>query len=303
VSKKIGIQEHLVFSSPTGLILTESDLYKTVGEIEAEFGSSFDVIDNGMVGSDLNTAKWQLGKAELHVPPFAPQWQDVGPQNANWGQRLQLEIILLTKYIDYLKSEKVNPWFFIKPDPDPKYRGMLWRGYIVISKYNIRYDLVILLSKEYPKMAPRAFIEDSLTELAGSRIYVKNRFPPSSDSSSQINAIDNVTKKSFVMLCHDHITEVEGVWSNNLGITHFFIREVWFWFAAMYNVIISEYERKIFNKETTLVSVKSMILADEIDLDKLMVVLHVHEHIFYDLLWEWVRMFYFKIVEKNLSRR
>jgi len=102
--------------------------------------------------------------------------------------------------------------------------------------------LIIVLSGEYPKVSPRAFIEDSLVELAGSKIYLKNRFPPKMDEENKW-VRDPVTGKSFVMICHDHMSEVKDAWTPNLGIVHFFIREVWFWFAAMQNLIIKEYDR------------------------------------------------------------
>ncbi len=46
------------------------------------------------------------------------------------------------------------------------------------------------------------------------------------------------------MICHDHMGEIKSVWGPNLTIAHFFIREVWYWFAAMQNTIIKQWNVK-----------------------------------------------------------
>ncbi|MHA1698448.1 MAG: hypothetical protein ACTSWN_06385 [Promethearchaeota archaeon] len=188
--------------------------------------------------------KWQKSLAELYTPPFARKWATVGPKHPLWNQRIKLEIHLIGKYIQFLKSENAKQWFYIRPDPNPKYKSMLWRGYIQIpSRPHLKFDMVILLSGEYPKVTPRAFVEESLISLAGSKIYVENRFPPKKLPNGEW-AKDPVTKKSYVMICHDHMARLENAWAPNLGIVHFFIREVWFWFAAMQKFIIEEDDRR-----------------------------------------------------------
>ena len=51
-----------------------------------------------------------------------------------------------------------------------------------------------------------------------------------------------MTKKTYVMICHDHMSELQQAWEPSLGIVHFFIREVWFWFASMQNLIIDNWK-------------------------------------------------------------
>nr|MDO8114038.1 hypothetical protein [Candidatus Sigynarchaeota archaeon] len=196
---------------------------------------------------DINKGKaWQIGIAELHVPPFALQWEAIGPKHPLWIERIKLEITLIHKYIDYLCSEKSKPWFYIKPDTSPSIKGIVWRGNILVpAKPEINFDIVIVLNLDYPKVAPRAFVEERLIGLAGQKIYVKNRFPSEQDPRTGEWVKDPQTGKSYVMICHDHIAELEGAWTPNLGIVHFFIREVWYWFAAMQNQIVDLYNQQV----------------------------------------------------------
>lgn len=51
VCKKIGIhQQSLSLATPGGIVLTANDLLNTVNNIVNEFGTSFEVIDQGIVG-------------------------------------------------------------------------------------------------------------------------------------------------------------------------------------------------------------------------------------------------------------
>jgi hypothetical protein len=46
------------------------------------------------------------------------------------------------------------------------------------------------------------------------------------------------------MICHEHMSDTKA-WKANLGIAHFFIRQIWVWWAAQQNVIIQEYDKKM----------------------------------------------------------
>jgi hypothetical protein len=201
-----------------------------------------------MGSEEKNAGKsWQVGIAELQVPPFSAQWEAVGPRHPQWFKRIELEGVLLKKYLDYLKSENSPPWFKIMPDMKPPINGTVWRGFISVpTRPEIKFDMVILLSADYPKVSPRAFVEERLIGLAGSKIYTKNRFPPAKEPNPATGEWpkDPVTGKSFVMICHDHMSQLEGAWTANLGIAHFFIREVWYWFAAMQNFIIEDFDKQ-----------------------------------------------------------
>ena len=51
VCKKIGIhQQSLSLATPGGIVLTANDLRNSVGDIVNEFGTSFEVIDQGIAG-------------------------------------------------------------------------------------------------------------------------------------------------------------------------------------------------------------------------------------------------------------
>lgn len=175
--------------------------------------------------------EWNEGLAERYVPPFAQQWNNVGPKHPQWHGRVKLEIMNLSRYVSFLKSELPRPWFLLKPDSNPKYNFCVWRGHLIVpSKPEIKFDMVILLSSEYPKVIPRCLLEEKIIDYAH-KIYVKNTWN------------DLSTQKTYVMICHDHMSEVSRVWAPNLGIVHFFIREVWFWFASMQNTIIQNWEQ------------------------------------------------------------
>jgi len=176
--------------------------------------------------------KWNVGLAERYVPPFTSKWTRVGPRHSLWHERVKLEIISVSKYVQFLKSELPRPWFMLKPDANPKYNFCLWRGYLQIPAHpQIRFEMVILLSSEYPQVIPRCFLEKRITNYCG-KIYLKNVWK------------DPQSGKEFVMICHDHMSELAHSWDSSLGIVHFFIREVWFWFAAMQNIIIEEYRKQ-----------------------------------------------------------
>ena len=179
----------------------------------------------------MNEKRWNAGLAEQYVPPFAQKWGQVGPKHPLWHERVKLEIMNLSRYVNFLKSELPRPWFLLKPDPSPRYNFCVWRGYIQIpSQLEIKFEMVILLNSEYPKVIPRCLIDEELIKYAH-KIYIKNTWT------------DPDTKKTYAMICHDHMAELNRAWEPNLGIVHFFIREVWFWFASMQNTIIDNWNK------------------------------------------------------------
>jgi hypothetical protein len=171
--------------------------------------------------------EYSYSLAERYVPPFAEKWGQVGPKHKAWQQRVKLEIISLSRYLNFLKADLPRPWFQLKPDPDPKYNFCIWRGFLQIpQRPEIKFRMVILLSSEFPKVIPRCFLEDRVAEYCG-KIYTKNIWKDAKDNG-----------RPYIMICHDHMAEVEGAWAPNLGICHFFIREVWYWFAANQGLMI-----------------------------------------------------------------
>ncbi len=92
----------------------------------------------------------------------------------------------------------------------------------------INVDLKVLLTSEYPKVCPRCFAEEKIVNYCG-KIFLKN--------------IWEQEGKKYVMICHEHMSNTNA-WKENLGIAHFFIGQVWVWWAAQQNVIIKEYDKK-----------------------------------------------------------
>ncbi|WP_371805150.1 hypothetical protein [Candidatus Lokiarchaeum ossiferum] len=184
-----------------------------------------------MVNGEAKVSGWNAGLAERYIPPFQDKWGKVGPKHSAWHERVKLEIISLSKYVTFLKSELPRPWFLLKPDANPRYNFSLWKGHLQIpSRPEIRFDMVILLNSEYPRVIPRCLLEKNIANYCG-KIYLKNSWK------------DPQTGKEYVMICHDHMAELANAWESNLGIVHFFIREVWFWFAAMQNIIIKNWDK------------------------------------------------------------
>jgi hypothetical protein len=54
VSNKFGLSmQSLSIATPAGQVLTTSDITKLTSEVATEFGTAFDIIDQGIVGNKL----------------------------------------------------------------------------------------------------------------------------------------------------------------------------------------------------------------------------------------------------------
>lgn len=185
-----------------------------------------------MVNQDNLNKSWQSSLVEQYVKPLDSRFSEIGPKHPLWKERIKEEILSLATYVKFLSSEYPIPWLNLKPDPNPKYNFMIWRGFIQVpSQPEIKFDMVILINSEYPKVIPRCFLEEKIADYVG-KLYIKNIFT------------DPDTNKKYIMICHDHMGELKDAWAPNLTIAHFFIREVWYWFAAMQNNIIAEWNKK-----------------------------------------------------------
>ncbi len=59
---------------------------------------------------------------------------------------------------------------------------MLWKGFIQVPKIpEIKFDMLILLSSEYPKVIPRCFLEKKIADYTG-KLYPNNNFKDPGDS-------------------------------------------------------------------------------------------------------------------------
>ncbi|MBN1800750.1 MAG: SIR2 family protein [Candidatus Lokiarchaeota archaeon] len=177
---------------------------------------------------------WMPTVAEYFIPNFPSKAGTIGPRHPAWKSRVKLEIAAMMQYLNYLKTMGSStggaPWFLLVPEKDPKYNYMIWRGHLlVISDPRIRFEIVVLLSSEYPKTIPRAFVEDKIMQYCG-KIYTKNEWKEKD--------------KKYVMISHDHMGIVGNIWNPTSGIVHFFIRQVWYWFACQIPFICRTWEEK-----------------------------------------------------------
>jgi len=182
-------------------------------------------------------ARWRETPAEKVLVKFPDALVNITPKNPKWLERVKIEVLNIMKYLDFLKQKGGRKWFFLAPSRDPRYNYKKWDGYLqVATRPEIKFKMVILLPSNYPYACPRAFIEERIVEYTG-KIYTKN-----------IWTEENGEK--YLMICHDHMAEIDGIWTPNLTIAHFFIREVFYWWAAQQNLIIDEWDKK-HNKNST----------------------------------------------------
>lgn len=156
---------------------------------------------------------------------------DIGPKHPKWQERVKIEILNLTQYVKFLQKKGGRSWFFLAPNKNPKYKFIKWDGYLQVpARPEIRFKMVILLPSNYPFACPRAFAEESIAEYAG-KIFLKNIW-------------EEDDGEKFVMICHEHMETVDEAWTPDLTIAHFFIREVYYWWAAQQNLIIDIWNKK-----------------------------------------------------------
>lgn len=155
---------------------------------------------------------------------------DLTPKHPKWQERVKIEILNVAKYVKFLQRKGGRSWFFLAPNKEPKYNFMKWEGMLVVpSKPEIKFKMVILLPGNYPYSCPRAFVEEKIVDYCG-KLYLKNIW-------------EEPNGEKYVMICHDHMSEVEDAWKPTLTIAHFFIREVFYWWSAQQQLVIDEWNR------------------------------------------------------------
>lgn len=173
--------------------------------------------------------RWQRSILDEIIQEFPSKWVDVNPKHPVWKDRVKLEIEKIMHYINYLRNTKNKPWFKLFPEKNPRYNYLVWTGNLLVPENpEINFDIKVLLTSEYPKVCPRCFAEEKIMDYCG-KIFMKN--------------IWEQEGKKYVMICHEHMSDTHA-WNENLGIAHFFIRQVWVWWAAQQNVIIQEFDKK-----------------------------------------------------------
>lgn len=226
---------HIAIATPTDHILSKNDLKISSGQIIEKYGLDYEIINNTLeidYTSHPNIEKKYHGTlAERYVPAFAEKWGEIGPRHPVWENRVKLEKANLTKYTSFVKSSNQKCWFDLHNAINLEYNHTVWKGHLTVAtRPEITFKFIVLLSSEYPVVIPRAFIEEKAVPYAG-KLYMRNTW---FDHDEDIN---------YVMLCHDHMEEIKGIWSPDLSIAHFLIREVFIWWAAMQNTIVEEWDK------------------------------------------------------------
>ncbi|MBD3214466.1 MAG: hypothetical protein GF311_17775 [Candidatus Lokiarchaeota archaeon] len=175
------------------------------------------------------SARWQRSIIDEIIQEFPQKWIEVNPKHHAWKDRIKIEIEKILKYINFLRRTQTRPWFKLFPDKNPRYNYLVWSGNLIIpEKPEINFEIKVLLTSEYPKVCPRCFAEEKILNFCG-KIFIKN--------------IWEQNNKKYVMICHEHMANTEA-WNERLGIAHFFIRQIWVWWAAQQNIIINEFDKK-----------------------------------------------------------
>ncbi len=233
LSKKFNIHmQNLTIAVQDSQVLTPDDFKLPISALIEKFGKTFDIIDRNIVGGEPETdAKYGKTLVDELVPALGSTWAQIGPKHPQWQSRIKKEIELVLRYINYLKALHPNqePWFKLTPSKNPAHKFLIWEGYLLIpSRKEIKFDIKVLLTSDYPKACPRCFAEESILNYCG-KLYYGNVWEQDG--------------KKYIMICHDHMAETEA-WQPTLGIVHFFIREVWVWWSAQQNFILQQWDEK-----------------------------------------------------------
>ncbi|MEM2637601.1 MAG: hypothetical protein QXL15_04570 [Candidatus Korarchaeota archaeon] len=164
--------------------------------------------------------RWIKTEIDEILPELPAPLIHVGPKHPSWMKRVKLENIIFENYIKYLIAHNISPWINIIHSDDPADKGFVWEGSVWMPQNpRINFSLIILVPSNYPIVPPRAFLEDTIMEYVQKKIYVGGKLERHG--------------KKYVMLCHDHLKEIENIWKPTYTLTHFIIHEVWYWWNAM----------------------------------------------------------------------
>jgi len=230
LSKKFNINmQNISIAVQDSQVLTIEEYNLPVKNLIDTFGKTFDIIDRNIVGVEISKGKYTKSLVDELIPEFKSEWVKVGPKHPRWQERIKMEIGYILKYIQYLKKLSNEPWFRLVPSKNPRHNYLIWNGHILVPKRpEIKFDIVILLTSEYPKNCPRCFADEKIIDYCG-KLYFGN--------------IWKQDGRKYVMICHDHMSETTA-WKETLGIVHFFIREIWIWWMAQQNFIMQNWDEK-----------------------------------------------------------
>lgn len=168
---------------------------------------------------------------------FPEVFTHVNPNHSRGAARVKIEVKNLRLYADHLNQLKLKPWFSIAPVLDQNLNFRLWRGkLIVINRPDIVFEILIILGRYYPRIPPRAFIEEKITEICDKHIYTRNLW-------TQFG-------KKYAMIAHDAFDldyRTQTQWYPNLSIAHFITREIWDWWIIKQDHILQLWDLKQMN--------------------------------------------------------
>lgn len=231
LSKKFNIHmQDVAIAVQDSQVLTPDEYEIPLKKLIDKYSKTFDIIDRNIVGGGGNSeATYSKSLVDELIPEFPQQFTAVGPKHPKWVDRVKFEIANIIKYINYLKRLSNEPWFSLVPSRNAKHNFLIWNGHILVpNRPEIKFDIKILLTSEYPKNCPRCFADESIMNYCG-KLYFGNVWEQ-----------DN---SKYIMICHDHMSETQA-WKPTLGIVHFFIREIWIWWMAQQNFIIQNWDEQ-----------------------------------------------------------
>ncbi len=230
LSKKFNIHlQNISIAVQDSQVLTIEEYSLSLKNLIDKFGKTFDIIDRNIVGTEKSDAQYSESLVDELIPEFGAEWAKIGPKHPRWQERIKKEIENILRYVHYLKKLSNEPWFRLVPSKNPRHNYLIWNGHILVPKRpEIKFDIAILLTSEYPKNCPRCFADDKIMDYCG-KLYFGNVWEQEGHK--------------YVMICHDHMSETTA-WKESLGIVHFFIREIWIWWMAQQNFIIQNWDEK-----------------------------------------------------------
>ncbi|MHA1758762.1 MAG: hypothetical protein ACTSVV_18495 [Promethearchaeota archaeon] len=173
--------------------------------------------------------KWQKSIIDELIQEFPEEFIYISPKHPAWKDRIKFEIDKIIKYVNFLRNTQNEAWFRLYPEKTPRFNYQVWTGFLMVpNRPEIKFEIKVILSAEYPKVSPRCFIEESILNYCG-KVFVKKTWKQDG--------------RKYVEICHEHLFKANA-WNPRLGIVHFFMRQIWVWWAAQQNIIIQEFDAK-----------------------------------------------------------
>lgn len=230
VIKKLGLplEETSIQSEEKHRGMLDDLLSETVGEVVAKYGTNFRILPRTIVGTDEDVFDTGI---ERHFPEMPKEVSRITPRDRDWYDRVKVELAFMVRYKNLLmKRFKAPMWFQLVPRARDGDNYQKWKGFIKVPEEpTLEFDLRVVLGSEYPKVMPRAFLDDRICGLT-SKFYRKPTFEEDG--------------KVFYPICHDHMKELKRAWKPTYGIAHFFSREIYIWWVSELNCIVSEWRKR-----------------------------------------------------------